>query len=312
MGLLSQLVRCFSVVLILPLSSVSADNAANSSGLTFTKYDITEDIVYGHKDGLALTLDVLTPKQNAKGIGLILVSSGSWKSGKSDIAAENIRKRDGDHWGQGLLQGGFTLFVVRHGSSPRYRVPDMVTDMNRSVRFVRSIAADFAVDPDRLGITSGSSGGHLSLMAAMTGDDGDSDSSDPIERISSRVQCVVAWFPPTDMVNWGAPNGYNLIQIVKPDLFTRMFGEITNLQRQLREISPIYHVTKQAPPLLLIHGDSDRTVPLQQSQILQKKYEEVGLPIKLIVEPGGGHSYWPGIVEEYRETWKWFDGYLTP
>ena len=59
-------------------------------------YDIAEDIVYGHKDGLALTLDVLTPKQNAKGIGLILVSSGSWKSSKSNVATDNVRRRNED------------------------------------------------------------------------------------------------------------------------------------------------------------------------------------------------------------------------
>lgn len=312
MSLVFMIVRSVAMLsFVLSPANLFAEEASNASGLTFTEYDITEDIVYGHKDGLALTLDVLTPKENAKGIGLILVSSGSWKSSKSNVAADNIRKRDGDHWGQGLLQGGFTLFVVRHGSSPRYTVPEMVKDMNRSVRFVRSIAADYGTDPNHLGITSGSSGGHLSLMAALTGDDGHPDSPDPIERISSRVQCVVAWFPPTDMINWGAPNGYHLIQVVRPDLFSRMFGEITDLQKQLREISPIYHVTKQAPPLLLIHGDSDKTVPLQQSEILKEKYEELGLPVKLIVEPGGGHSYWHGIINEYREAWKWFDRYLA-
>lgn len=289
---------------------LSAAEKANTSGLTFTEYDIEEDLVYGHKDGLALTMDVLTPKQNAKGIGVILVSSGSWKSKKSDIEAENIRKRDEDHWAQGLLAGGYTLFVVRHGSSPRYFVPEMVEDMNRSVRYVRSIAKDHGVDPNQLGITSGSSGGHLALMAAMTGDEGNADAKDPIERVSSRVQCVVAWFPPTDMVNWGAEKGYNVIKLVRPEMFQRMFGEITDLEKQLREISPIYFATKQSPPLLLIHGDRDRTVPLQQSQVMQAKYQELGLPVELIVEPGGGHSYWPGIAAEYQEVWKWFDTYL--
>lgn len=299
-----------SLLAILSCGTALAAKKTNTSGLTFTKYEIVEDVVYGHKDGLALTLDVLTPKKDAKGIGLILVSSGSWKSGKSDIAAENIRKRNNDHWAQGLLEGGFTLFVVRHGSSPRYFVPEMVKDMNRAVRFVRSIAKDYGVDPNRLGITSGSSGGHLALMAALTGDDGNPDAKDPVERLSSRVQCVVAWFPPTDMVNWGVPNGYHAIQLIRPDLFQRMFGKITDLEKQLREISPIYFVTKQAPPLLLIHGDSDRTVPLQQSKIMQAKYEELGLPVKLIVKSGGGHSYWPGIVTEYQQVWKWFDKYL--
>jgi len=301
-----------SILLVaLTYESVLAAEKANTSGLTFTEYDSTEDLVYGHKDGMALTLDVLTPKQGAKGIGVILVSSGSWKSGKSDIAAENTRKRNQDHWAQGLLQGGFTLFVVRHGSSPRYFVPEMVKDMNRAVRYVRTIAKDYGVDPNQLGITSGSSGGHLALMAAMTGDDGNPTAKDPIERVSSRVQCTVAWFPPTDMVNWGTKNGYTTIKVFRPSLFQRMFGEITDLEKQLREISPIYFVTTQAPPLLLIHGDSDLTVPLQQSEVLQAKYEELGLPVKLIVEPGGGHSYWPGIIAEYKEVWKWFDKYLA-
>ena len=270
-------------------------------------YQATDDVVYGHKDGLALTLDVVEPVENRKGIGLILVSSGSWVSRKSDILQEEDDRRQKDHWLQGLLKGGFTIFVVRHGSGPRYTVPEMTPDINRSVRFVRANAAKYSVDPNRLGITSGSSGGHLSLMAAMTGDDGKLDSKDPIERVSSQVQAVVAWFPPTDMINWGAPNGYKLIPLLRPGLFERMFGEITDLEAQLKSISPLYLVTKDSPPLLLIHGDADRTVPLQQSEIMKARYEEQGAKVKLVVEPGGGHSSWAGIMDDYPPVWDWFD-----
>ena len=87
--------------------------------------------------------------------------------------------------------------------------------------------------------------------------------------------------------------------------------EITDLKKQLRGISPIYFATGQSPPLLLIHGDSDKTVPLQQSKVMQAKYKDLGLPVKLIVEPGGGHSYWPGIAAEYEEVWMWFDRHLA-
>jgi len=292
------------------LSATAEGVRINKSGIPFTEYDLVQDVVYGHKDGLALTMDVLTPKKNAKGIGLILVSSGSWKSSKSNIPEEEFHRRDEDHWVQGLLGGGFTLFVVRHGSGPRYFVPEMVKDMNHSVRFVRSVATKYGVNPDALGITSGSSGGHLSLMAAMTGDDGIADSKDPLEKVSSRVQCVVAWFPPTDMINWGLPKGYTAIELIRPGLFQTMFGKITDLEKQLKEISPIYFVTKDSPPLLLIHGDSDKTVPLQQSRVMKAKYEEVGLPVELIVKEGGGHSGWPGLMKEYEQVWKWFDTYL--
>jgi acetyl esterase/lipase len=186
----------------------------------------------------------------------------------------------------------------------------MIEDIRRSVRFIRLHAADYSIDPDRIGITSGSSGGHLALMVATTGDDGDSGSKDPVERISCRTQAIVSWFPPADLINWGMKNGYKMIDKVRPEMFKDMFGTVTDLTTQLESISPIYFVTADDPPLLLIHGDKDSTVPLQQSEVLKAKYEEAGLEVKLIVEPGGAHTYWPGIEEQYVEIAKWFDAYL--
>jgi len=276
----------------------------------FIAYRAIEDVVYGHKDGLALTLDVIDPEAGRNGIGLILVSSGSWISKKSDDLEEEEKRRKYDHWIQGLLKGGFTLFVVRHGSSPKYMVPEMTPDILRSIRYVRANAERFQVNPSQLGITSGSSGGHLSLMAATQGDDGNADASDPIDRVSSRTQAVVAWFPPTDMVNWNGPNGFALLALARPDLFERMFGDIKDLKSKLKGISPIHFVNKDSPPLLLVHGDADKTVPLQQSEIMRDKYAELGLPIKLVVQPGGGHSSWPGIMDQYPIVWDWFQTYL--
>jgi acetyl esterase/lipase len=187
----------------------------------------------------------------------------------------------------------------------------MIADIRRSVRYVRAKAGQFGVDPDRLGITSGSSGGHLALMAATTGDDGQPDAKDEIERASSRLQAVVAWFPPTDLINWGMPDGYQTISKLRPGLLQSFFKEVTDMEGQLKEISPICHVTADDPPLLLIHGDRDLTVPLQQSKVLKDKYEEVGLPVKLIVHKGGGHTTWPGIMDDYPAVWEWFDAHLV-
>lgn len=276
-----------------------------------TKSKLVEDIVYGHKDGLALTLDVVTPVENAKGLGVVLVSSGGWKSGKSNVPGEDAGRRDREHWVQGLLKGGYTLFIVRHGSTPRYLVHEMVDDIRRSVRFVRMNAEKYQVRPDRLGITSGSSGGHLSLMAGLTGDDGNPTAKDPVERVSSRTQAIVAWFPPTDMINWGAPNGYHTIDKLRPGLLPSIIGKVTDIESQLRAISPIYQVTKDDPPVLLIHGDRDLTVPLQQSKVFKEKYDAEGLKSQLIIHRGGGHTYWPGIMDDYPAVWSWFDKYLN-
>ncbi len=272
-------------------------------------YTATDDVVYGQKEGMGLTMDVLEPEQGRKGIGIVLISSGSWRSSKSNVPEEVAEFRE-DHWAMGLLSNGYTAFVVRHGSGPRFHVPEMVEDVRRAVRFIRLHAADYKIDPDHLGITSGSSGGHLALMVGMTGDDGTADSKDPVERVSSRTQAIVSWFPPTDMVNYGIADGYTFVQKLQPQRFTDMFGTITDLPAQLREVSPLYFTTPDDPPLLLLHGDADKTVPLQQSEILKAKYEETGLKVKLIVQPGGVHSGWEGLEKNYVDVADWFDTYL--
>ncbi|HEY8459038.1 MAG TPA: alpha/beta hydrolase, partial [Blastocatellia bacterium] len=166
------------------------------------KYRSIEDIVYGHKDGMGLTMDALIPETNPKNIGVIFIVSASWKSSKSATLEEEQKKRR-QHWAQGLLNGGYTLFLVRHPSSPRYFVPEMIPPIRRAIRFIRFHAKDYGIDPNHIGISGASSGGHLALMAALTADDGKPDAQDPVERVSSRAQAVVAWFPPTDLLNFG-------------------------------------------------------------------------------------------------------------
>ncbi len=106
---------------------------------------ITPDVVYGHKYGLALTFDVFTPTENAHGAGVLFMVSGGWYS----------RWRDPQQTQQmfePLTEKGFTVFAVRHGSSPKFSIPEAVEDVRRSVRYIRRNAEDFRVDPDRLGV----------------------------------------------------------------------------------------------------------------------------------------------------------------
>lgn len=291
--------------LVVVLLGLSGQVAAQEFKLEMMKFRAIEDVVYGHKDGLALTYDVLIPETKAKGLGVIILSSGSWRSRKS-LPDEEAKLRS-QHWVQGLLNGGFTVFVVRHGSTPRYFVPEMVGDVQRAIRFVRLHAKEYGIDPNRLGLTGGSSGGHLSLMAALTADDGKPEAKDVVEQVSSRVQALVTWFPPTDLLNFGGPNGY---KSAPPALFPSMFGKVTDLEAQLKAISPINFATAAAPPLLLLHGDADKTVPVQQAHLFKAKYEELKRPIQVFIQPGGGHTYWVGLEKNYPTVWEWFNRYL--
>ena len=121
---------------------------------------IVPDVVYGHKLGMALTLDVFKPETDPNGAGILFMVSGGWVSRWSP--PERSIRRFGP-----LLDKGFTVFAVRHGSSPRFKVPEAVADVQNAVQFVHSHATDFGVDPQRLGVYGGSAGGHLSLMLGL-------------------------------------------------------------------------------------------------------------------------------------------------
>src|SRR5262249_1447761 len=127
------------------------------------KYRSLEEIVYGHKDGMGLTMDALIPETKPKNIGVIFIVSASWKSLKSATPEEEEKQRK-QHWAQGPLNGGYTLFLVRHGSSPRYFIPEMVSDVRRAVRFIRLHAKDYGIDPNHIRLSPTSSAGHLPFI----------------------------------------------------------------------------------------------------------------------------------------------------
>jgi acetyl esterase/lipase len=273
------------------------------------------DVIYGRKAGLALTLDVFTPTKGANGVGLVFVASGGWYSGPGFINPAFTHE---------FLKRGYTVFAVVHGSQPKFTVPEILDDMHRAVRFVRYHAKDYHIDPDRLGIYGGSAGGHLALMIGTAGDKGKPGAADPADRVSSRVQAVACLFPPTDFLNWGGP-GKERIHHAFPPPFTAAFDyhefnreksryvPITDekrLREITRQVSPITHVSADDAPALLIHGDKDELVPLQQSESMVAKLKEAGVPAKLIVKKGAGHG-WVTVLDDLKPMADWFDKYLA-
>src|SRR5262249_26313217 len=103
-----------------------------------------------------------------------------------------------------FMDRGYTVFAVVHGSQPRFTIPEMIDDMQRSVRFIRHNAKKYHIDTDRIGVTGSSAGGHLALMMGTFGDAGNPAAKDGVDRASSRVQAVACFCPPTDFLNYGA------------------------------------------------------------------------------------------------------------
>ena len=254
---------------------------------------ITPDVVYGHKHGMALTMDVYQPGQG-NGVGVLFIVSGGWFSKWAPP-----EKSTG--WFKHLLDKGFTVFAVRHGSSPKYVIPEIVEDVRRSVRFVRLHAKDFHVDPKRLGVCGFSAGGHLSLLLGTASDNGDPNSKDEVLRVSDRVAAVVAYFPPTD-----------LRQIVKPqNPFTKFFPALGFDPNDVNDVSPLLHATEDDPPALMIHGDKDFLVPLWQSEKMCEALKAKGVESELLVIEGAGHGFGGKDAERAKKAWvAWFQKHL--
>lgn len=287
------------IVFCLCLALTGWSLVAQSTNVTFTR---TEDVIYGRKFGTALTLDVLQPAQ-PNGYGVVFMVSGGWYSAHEAIKPDYLRP---------FLNRGYTVFAVVHGSSPKFNITEIVPDIHRAIRFIRHNAAKYGVNPAKLGITGGSAGGHLSLTMAVKGTKGKADAPDPIERESSEIACVACFFPPTDFLNYGQPGddavGVGTLKNFKPGFGPR---SDTPEDRQIlgREISPIYHVTSNTPPILIAHGDADKLVPFYQAEQFIKRCQEFGVPTKLIVREGKLHG-WPDMVKDEELFADWFDLHL--
>lgn len=260
--------------------------------------EIQPDIVYGHKDGLALTFDVLRPRE-PNGAAVLFLQSGGWYSAwvPPNVLVPASKP---------LLSKGFTVLIVRHGSAPRYAVPDAVADVRRCVRYVRGHAQQLKIDPERLGVLGGSAGGHLSLMLGTTGDDGKADDQDEVLRHGSRVAAVVALYPPTDIRTWvtDPPEAIKKIPALKPPL--------TFDAAKTSEVSPLLHVTAKSAPALMIHGDKDELVPISHSQQMVAAMEKEKVACRLLTIEGAAHGFSakqneivvPAMVE-------WFEKHLA-
>ena len=275
------------------------------------------DVIYGYKFGMALVMDVLTPAK-PNGAGVIEVMSGGMNS-------DPVRYRswlDKPH-ARALLASGYTVFAVYHSSQPKYTIPEIEEDLLRAVRFIRHSAARFRIHPERLGIIGFSSGGHLALFTGMAGKAGSTDAPDPVDREPSRVRAVVAYFGGGDFLNFGG-EGISVEQAplgsgrrgpfdyhewsAERGRFERI-GDDVHYGKVLLEISPATHVTPDDPPTLLIHGDMDKTVPIQQSRLMLSLLEKAGVPAKLEVKAGLAHGWQPDAAELALVT-GWFDRYL--
>lgn len=272
---------------------------------------VDRNVIYGMYSGLALLMDIHYPEQ-PNGIGLIHVSGSGWSA---PLSLDARPLKEAGHVrieALPLVERGYTVFTVNHRAIPRFQYPAPVEDVQRAVRFVRFHAERFGIDPDRIGAIGGSSGGHLVSMLGVLPGEGDAQAESEIDRVSAKVQCVVARATPSDFV--ASATGREVPALLLGARFSPRPDPGSPEMRIAREASPITHVTADDPPLLLIHGDQDDVVPYALSERFRERLAAAGVKTDLIKVSGARHGPgFPGAEQTPqvgRWAGEWFDIHL--
>jgi acetyl esterase/lipase len=273
---------------------------------------VEKNVVYGMYSGLALLMDVHHPDK-PNGYGVIFVAGSGWQA-PFGYDAPQLKETQITLWGPPLLRAGYTLFAINHRAAPRFHYPAAVEDVQRAVRYVRHHAKRYGVDGARLGGVGGSSGAHLIGLVGMLATPGTASDPDPVNREAASLQAVVLRAAPTDLRKM--TSGIGIAAVVS---FLEMPPTPSAVnQKVYADASPIAHVSSSSPPVLLLHGDSDDTVPFQQSVAMEAALRGANVPTKLVTVPGGEHGAdfgaegkpnpkWP---DYFGETVRWLDQYL--
>ena len=295
-----------------------AETQPTTQPATLPTWKRDQDIIYGRTAGTALTMDVFTPRDTkTNGAAVIIVVSGGWLSAHEVLDSPMISVFIGP-----FIRHGYTVFGVVPASQPKFTIPEIAENVDKSVKFIRANAERFKIDGEKIAITGGSAGGHLSLLQATRPSPGKKLSLNALERASGRVQAAAVLFPPTDFLNYRG-EGKNIMDDPQLEPFSAAFDfrEMDNTRHIfmpvshrrhteiLKEISPAQHISKQTPPCLIIHGDKDDLVPMQQSTLFLDKLKAQGVTAELVVKSGAGHG-WGNAEPEIELMAKFFDKIL--
>jgi acetyl esterase/lipase len=239
---------------------------------------IAKDVVYGTAGGVKLRLDVYQPLgATGKRPGVVLVHGGGWMGGDKSSYAK---------MGQDLAGQGYVAFSINYRLAPSFHYPAQLDDVQRAVRWIRAHAADYDLDPERLGALGDSAGGHL---VSFLGTRDTRDNSDrTLSNYSSRVKCVVDFYGPEDFTLPGS----SAVNPSALQILTLFFGKTREQAPQLyRDGSPIVFVDRRSAPFLILHGANDNLVPIEQSQRMRDALQKAGVEATFVTMANDGHGF---------------------
>jgi len=239
------------------------------------RVSIKEGIVIGEGDGRSLEADVFLPPLEEKNRPAVLfIHGGGWIEGdRSQLRGYGIL----------LARLGFVCMCNSYRLSNESIWPAQIQDVNCAIRYLRANATDLGLDPDRIGVSGNSAGGHLSLMAAATNYDQIFEGEGGSNEVSSKIKAVCAIYPPTTI---------RQLEMLNPleNAFLMLMGKEAK-KEDYDKASPLNYVTEDYPPCMLIHGSTDSVVRLKDSTKFYEKLIEFNRPASLHIFSEEEHAF---------------------
>jgi dipeptidyl aminopeptidase/acylaminoacyl peptidase len=276
---------------------------------------VEANVIFGMYSGLALLMDVHYPG-TPNGHAVVFVPGSGWHASLR-YSARPLKDAVRNPAGHGaflqpLLNAGYTVFVINHRAAPRFRYPAQAEDAQRAVRFIRHDAKRFGINPDRIGGLGYSSGAHVIAMVGVLNSRGDDADPDPVNRESARLQAVVAGATASDLLSPLSPTSAPAVPSLLGMVVPPWEGKTSEEYRAYQQASPVFHLTSDDAPLLLIHGDADEEVPFKQAELMIEAAKKTGAEVRLVRIPGGTHGdlQKPNGPDYLGEMVAWYDRHL--
>jgi acetyl esterase/lipase len=251
-------------------------------------------------------MDIFIPSQPSKSLtpAILWLHGGGWERGDKNGNSGAI-----------LLAGaGFITASIFYRLSGDEPFPADIEDCKCAIRYLRANATKYRIDPDNIGVAGASAGGHLAELVATSYKDASLEGNGGWQNVSSKVQAASAYYGVSDFTV-GATQFQHHTGRVVVKLFRGNEKEKPNLYLQA---SPIHYVSKNDPPLLLVHGERDDLVPFSQSVEMAKAYRREGLNVEFIAVKNADHDFEqvgpepisPSVEEIHQRTIAFFKRYL--
>lgn len=239
--------------------------------------------IYKVASGRVLKLDIYLSGSKKHPV-LVYIHGGAWKSGSKELLMQkgNFKKVAGYY-----LKKGFAVVSVDYRLSGVAKFPAGLIDCKDAVRWLKKNAKKYRIDPNRIGVWGTSAGGNLALMVGLT-EEHQFAGAKHLKGYSSKVKFVISWYGPTNLVP--GPNNPTNKENMKTIVYY-LGNTYNNIPSMYRLASPLNHIKKNSPPVLLIHGEKDRTVNFVQSEFLYKKSKKIGARVSLIPVKNAGHGF---------------------